>query len=128
MVEESMWGAAPQSGKGIKLPSEYLDEQATILTKMYGYKLRGDVTQSVLSTGRITIDFDIIVPSLSSYRYSLLKVMHDLEIYPLTLYGLANKTDYKCHNEEEFKDSLKEVLSSGQVRTVIENILTLIKK
>ncbi|MCK4446283.1 MAG: hypothetical protein KAW56_04295 [Candidatus Marinimicrobia bacterium] len=128
MVEESMWGEVPQSGKGIKLPFDYLREQAIILSEMYAHNLIGNVTQDVSSSGKVSIDFDIRVPPLGSYSYSLLKVVHGLDIYPLMIYGLANKTEYKCVDEKEFKHDLRELLSSPQVKKVIENILTLIKK
>lgn len=128
MARESMWGEVPKSGKGIKRPSDYLDEQAAILSRIYTYDLRGEVTQEVSSGGRISIDFDIYVPSLGSYRYSLLKVTHRLGIYPLILYDLANNKDYTCEDEEQFKQALRETLSSPVVRKVIEDILTLIKK
>jgi len=128
MAQESMWGEAPKRGKGIKRPSDYLDEQADILSRMYSYDVRGEVTQEVSSSGRISIDFDIYVPSLGSYRYSLLKVTHGLGIYPLILRDLANNKNYKCEDEEQFKQALRETLSSPVAREVIKDILTLLKK
>ena len=128
MAQESMWGEVPKSGKGIKRPFDYLDEQADILSRTYSWDVRGEVTQEVSSSGRISIDFDIYVPSLDSYRYSLLRVTHRLGIYPLTLRDFTNNKDYKCEDEEQFKQALRETLSSPAVREVIKDILTLLKK
>lgn len=128
MAQESMWGEIPKSGKGIKRPFDYLNEQADILTSTYAWEVRGEVTQEISSGGRVSIDFDILVPSLGSYRYSLLKVTHRLKIYPLILYSLANNKDYKCEDEEQFKQALRETLSSPTVKEVIGDILTLLKK
>ena len=128
MSEESMWGEIPKSGKGIKRPLDYLNEQANILSRTYKSELIGDVTQEVNSAGRMTFDFDIRVPPLGSYRYSLLRVLHSMDIYPLTMYDLANKVDYKCNDEAQFEDSLRTILSSSKVREVIGKILTLMGK
>ncbi len=127
MAQESMWGDVPKGGKGIKRPLDYLNEQADILSRMYTYDLRGEVTLDI-SGGRISIDFSILVPSLDSYRYSILKVRHRLGIYPLTLYDLVNNKNYECEDEEQFKQALRETLSSPAIRRVIEDILTLLKK
>ena len=128
MAQESMWGNVPRGGKGVKRPLDYLNEQADILSRMYSYDLRGEVGQEISSGGRITIAFDIFVPSLASYRYSILKVTHGLGIYPLVLYDLANDKNYRCDDEEHFKEALRETLSSPAVGKVIQDILTLIKK
>jgi len=128
MAQESMWGDIPKRGKGIKLPFDYLREQAFILSEMYASNIIGEVIQDFSSSGKVSIDFNIRVPPLGSYSYSLLNVAHGIDIYPLMIHGFVNKTDYKCVDENEFKHDLREVLSSPQVKKVIENILTLIKK
>jgi len=44
------------------------------------------------------------------------------------LYGLVTKKDYKCEDEAAFKRALREILSSAEVKKVLEDILTIIKK
>jgi hypothetical protein len=128
MMEESMWGEIPERGKGIKLPYDYVEEQAVILTKLYNGKLVGEATKSVSSTGRITVELDILVPDLGPYSYSVLRLSHGLGIYPFVLSGLVNKKEYRCEDETGFKRALQDILSSAEVRKILEQILTIIKK
>jgi hypothetical protein len=66
--------------------------------------------------------FYLVAPSLDSYSYRLFGVRHPLESYPLEIYFDEKKR--VCHNEDEFIQQLKEVLSSEKTKKVVKAILS----
>jgi len=120
MADKSLWGDL-KSIENIKTPAAYLVEQATLLSKETGNLLVG-----VVETKQWGVDFrsDLIVevPYMNNYRYSLLYVEYPLEMYPLHIYDLINKREKECASQEQFIDSLREILSSPAVHKVLATL------
>ena len=66
----------------------------------------------------------IVAPALNNYRFFLMRVSHDLALYPVTVTDLINDTEYECPNEEVFLVALKEILSSKATHRVIDSLLS----
>jgi len=126
MSAESLWGELPSKGKNMRIPYQYIDEQAMILTRTFKGKLEGNVQETVSSSGNVSITLEIVVSRLNGYAISVLYVSHPLRIYPLMLRDQMNATSYDCKNERQFLDALQAVLSSPKIKETILEILTLI--
>jgi len=124
MQSDNLWGEIPKKGS-LRTPITILREQATVLGQATNNVLQGDVT-----TGRETfgsefqMTLSIVAPALDNYRFSLLRVTHDLELFPVTVYDLVNDTQYQCSDEASFLHALKEILSSKSTHRIIDSLLS----
>jgi hypothetical protein len=129
-----------QNAKSLKnkiaeLPNSILKEQAELLTKktddvIYGKIINGkfkpsdeDVEYTLATT------FEIVVPALGNYSYTLLIVYSKPEKdYPVAITVGSNLIDdamdfeprYTCKNQDEFINALKDILSSEEINRDIE--------
>lgn len=121
MPTESLWGDLPTSSD-IKPPVVILREQATILSEATNKVLIGDV--SVTKEGpTVTSQLYIQAPALDNYIYIVLYVRHDIMLYPLKVIELATGVRYECADESQFRDALKQVLSSPSVHRVVASLI-----
>ena len=120
MADKNLWGDL-KGIENVKTPATYLVEQASLLTKETENLLVG-----VVETQKWGNDFRselmIEVPYLNNYRYSLLHVEYPLALYPLHIYDLIGKLDYKCESQEQLIDSLHDILSSSAVHRVLATL------
>lgn len=112
------------------LPNSILKEQAEILSKKTGEVIYGAVTNMKFRPQDDTVKyslatiFDIVVPNLDNYRYTLMILYSRPESdYPVAITvgsSLIEDTEefrpqYECNNREEFIEELKEILSSEEI-------------
>ncbi|MCF6180101.1 MAG: hypothetical protein L3J63_12040, partial [Geopsychrobacter sp.] len=71
------------------------------------------------SNNRFIYELEIVVPSLANYSQKILKVTHDLSIYPVMLSHEQSGREYTAHNDAQFMAHLGEVLSSEENRLII---------
>ena len=120
-----------------ELPDSILKEQAEALGKktdglVYGkisnmkYELKNRKEKYTMATM-----FDIVVPKLEAYRYTLFIMFSRPEkSYPVAITvgrSITEETDklipqYVCRNKEDFMVALKEILSSEEVTNTIETL------
>jgi hypothetical protein len=67
-------------------------------------------------------DFYITLPD-ANYRYRLLGVSHEIDLYPLIVHGYLEEKNIKANNEEEFKNILSQLFRSPKTQRIL-NILT----
>jgi len=80
--------------------------------------------------------FYLVAPALGDYRYHLLKVLHSVELYPVTIYEVDEDilkelpTDMKVKDgelsadtQDTFMEILKAIFATKKVRKVIGAIL-----
>ena len=68
----------------------------------------------------------IVAPALNNYTYTIMSAVHDVFMYPVTatdFNGLFS-VSRDCKNEEDFINSVQEILSSEQVHKVIASLLS----
>lgn len=143
MVED-LWPEELEAAK-IRPPVSILKKQASLL----GQKTKNLVEGLVLSTeigGDISYSFFLVAPALSSYRYLLFTMSHDIRMYPLfinmereilaevnpELYqkwgkiaGLvAGSHKEKAKNEAEFLALLKRIFSATKTKQLIAAMLS----
>ena len=92
-MAKNLWGDL-SSLATVRTPKTLLEEQANVLTEATAGLLMGRVYDLAplgrdprvsLSDDRAKFryDFDVLVPALNNYRYTILSVYYPLELYPL---------------------------------------------
>jgi hypothetical protein len=120
MSIESLWGEIPKADD-IKTPIAILREQAAIL---------GDATNNVLVAevvpnkrgSTMLAHLYIAAPALDNYRFLVLTVEHELELYPLSVEDETSLYD-NCKDETQYKAAVRAILSSDRLRRVIASLL-----
>ncbi len=119
MNQKSMWGDLGKVEK-MKGPAAYLREQAKFLNESMDYRIQGEV-QVIQDKKRehFLINFDVVVPEINHYRYTLLQVEHPMDIYPLSIEVYVSEKTFECSTEQQFLDTLQKILSSAVATNVI---------
>ncbi|MBD3265130.1 hypothetical protein GF373_00540 [bacterium] len=123
MTVENLWGEIPSVEKE-KSPIVILKEQASLLGQMTNNILTAQVVSRTKGTDSIDAVLDIIVPALDFYRLSILETNFDIiKTYPLKVRNLTTGKSYEVKNEQDFKDILRNELSSNSVQKVLGSLL-----
>jgi hypothetical protein len=123
-MSENLWGEIPKKGN-LRTPITILREQASILGQVTNNVLQGDVSMGRDGWGpEFQMTMSIIAPALDNYRFLLLRVAHDVSLFPVKVEDLVNDTEYDCPDEESFVAVLKKILSSTATHRVIDSLLS----
>lgn len=107
------------------VPKTMLVEQANFFNEMTKNRLVAKVNTRRVSSRMdgFVHEFDIVVPTLGNYTFTLFSVKHDLGIYPLEIdFDLAG-TEYPKVGEKEFESTLKEILTSKKTIDTINGLM-----
>lgn len=113
----------------IPSPKKIMMEQALFLKeKTNGRVYAQVVTEDVKYhndgiNAAIKLQFQIIVPALGNYRYTLFRIIHDVDPYPVTI-SYDNSRDYHAHTLEEFKEILSKIFNSEDTIKKISTLLS----
>ena len=123
MTTENLWGEIPEATQS-ESPKSILELQANILSEKTEYNLQGEVL-SGKDEDRLFAELFIRVRSLNNFEISLVRITHDLFMYPVRLYDLLEMYgEFKeCANADAFKKELSIILGSGKVKRVISSLL-----
>jgi hypothetical protein len=66
-------------------------------------------------------DLALEVPALRYYRYELLSIRHNVNLYPVD--GTFDSYVRNLPTEREFRDWLKSVLTSGKTKQVLQTLI-----
>ena len=129
MTSDNLWGDLPEV-EDLRTPASILKEQATRLTEMTAGALRGKTTYLQLAGGKFNLELRIVAQPLQGYEYTVAKITHPIEQYPLTITAdLGGERVWRasCTDEAEFVAALREVLTADKTRAVIASLLAQIK-
>lgn len=121
---KDLWGEIP-SYETIQTPYTLLKEQASLLTQKTNGLLIGEVSRvQQYNIEKFVLTLQIKAPSLNNYTYSVVRVEHSIQLYPLSVEDLAGTNlELDCSSEEEFEQALGKILSSPEVKRVISSLL-----
>lgn len=121
-----------------ELPNNILKEQAEILEEITKGAVYGRITNLKFDGRKVGTEytlasiFEIVVPALDNYSYTLLILYSRPECdYPVAI-TVGNdivsdsenfKPAYECRTRGEFIDALKEILSMNEVNEKIQTLL-----
>ena len=127
MAVKDMWGDFQV--EAIRTPVQILREQAAAL----GPKTRNLVVAEVDTNARaprfsyeekaFVHQLTLVVPSLDDYRYLLLSLTHDIELYPVRVESLANDVQIDVASEEQLNEVLQKLLSAPKTKNIISSLL-----
>lgn len=110
-------------------PVAVLNELAQELNKITKGLLFARVGQKINSEDHsFILDFYIVAPSLNNYSYEAFTVIHDLGLYPLSIWSNSNEFIAEADNQEEFEKALKWIFSSPGIKKVINGLLAQVKQ
>ncbi|MDM8551511.1 hypothetical protein QUF72_15600 [Desulfobacterales bacterium HSG2] len=125
-VKKSLWGDIPLP-ENERTPFTILQEQAEILGEQTNDKLQGRVRR-VRREDRSECFFyllEISVPALDGYSFGVLIIYYKImTIYPVSIIDLVHDQNYEFETEDQFVDMLGQILSSDEVRKVIQRLLS----
>jgi hypothetical protein len=108
-----------------KSPAAILREQATFLGQMTKNLVIGQVGSESLN-GRFYHNLYLVAPALGNYRYALVAVSHDIELYPaLVAFEFASgDREREANSEEDLQSVLKAVFATDKTKRVVNSLLT----
>lgn len=104
----------------VRTPLVIMKEQAALLGAKTKNLVEATVKTQVDDGGDFSHSFNLLVPALGNYRYSLFTVYHGVQIYPLFVMSGGNRLG----TEEEFLAWLAAKLSSPETKRIISNLLS----
>ena len=123
MCAENLWGSL-EGFKKIKTPLLILREQAELLTQATQGILKGYIRVKS-ERGSIELSFYILAEQLNQYKYEVLRIVHEVKIYPVQVRNLVESKGWKnCENEAIFLGEVRSILSSQETRKIIESLLS----
>ncbi|WP_394753942.1 hypothetical protein [Crenothrix sp.] len=132
MTIKNLWGEINNLPK-VKAPVAVLNEQAQFLSDLTGGLLTGEISQVERSGDRFIYSFYIHASSLNNYYYFVLRIDHDIHLYPLNLTTdkddspWASSSGTICNDVNEFEIELGKIFSSSVVQRVISGLLSQIQ-
>lgn len=120
MTKKNLWGVMPDIAN-IRTPHEILLEQGQYLVEMTDSLLDFSIERKQKNT-LFTYEFIIMVPVIN-YRQPLLRVTHDIKLFPAILASEQSGEEYTSKNQNEFEDDLGAILSAEETRTTIGGLL-----
>ena len=121
MSEENLWGEISVDEK-LETPVSILRSQAVTLNKVTKGLLDGRVVQ-VSKGDSLIYEFRMISPSLGNYSVSILKIAHDMALYPVAVLNEFTGRRAEAHDPESMKEALKTVLQSDEVRRIVRGLV-----
>lgn len=120
MSKKSLWGEMPDIAS-IRTPHEILLEQGQYLSEMTNGLLDFVIERKQKNT-LFSYEFFITVPVMD-YRQPLLRITHDIKLFPAILASEQSGEEYTANNQQEFEEDLEAVLSAEETRVSISGLL-----
>ncbi len=136
-----LWPRDIVASETTKSPVNILREQASLLGAKTKNLILAEVVQLEWRRDRKDFGyiFNIVAPALSSYRYQLLGIYHNVAFYPLEIAVedeilesidvqiSEGKNSFDVESEEQFLQALKAIFNSEKAKRVITALLSKIE-
>jgi hypothetical protein len=126
---EDLWGGSFQPTNAESAPVTLLKKQASLLTSKTGGRVYGTVKEDVSRDGTVWVSLYARVPSLGDYEHKLISIAHPVSAgdaqfpFPLTAVDTRLADKVLIENMARFREWLGKTLSSGEVRSIISNLM-----
>ncbi|MBD1401464.1 hypothetical protein [Pelovirga terrestris] len=120
MAVKNMWGDINDM-TDLRTPHEIIEEQGQVLSEMTKGTLELKVERKQSNT---VFNYDVFIslPAMQ-YKQRILRLMHDIKLYPANLYNEQGTNEYRCKNQEEFEDNLGSILSASETKVIISGLM-----
>jgi len=123
MSSKNLWGDLSDL-ETVRTPQAILHEQAGYLTEATESALVGKVEVRNIVSSDFCYDLDVLVPALNNYTYTILTISHSVNLYPVRVHAGAKGISSRCENEEEFEETVAQILSSKEVKRILSRLLS----
>lgn len=120
MARKNLWGEMPDISS-IRTPHEILLDQGEYLVDETDGLLNFSIERKQKNT-LFSYDFWIMVPSID-YKYLLLRITHDIKLFPAILSCEQSGEEYTSNNQDEFEEDLGTILSSEETRILLRSLM-----
>ncbi len=120
MTAKNMWGDINDM-TDLRTPHEIIEEQGQMLSEMTKGTLELKVERKQSNTV-FNYDVYIALPAMQ-YKQRILRLMHDIKLYPANLYDEQGTNEYRCKNQEEFEANLGAILSANETKVIISGLM-----
>jgi ferredoxin-like protein FixX len=120
MTKKNMWGDINDM-TDLRTPHEIIEEQGQLLSEMTKGTLELKVERKQSSTV-FNYDVSISLPAMQ-YKQRILRLMHDIKLYPANLYDEQGTNEFRCKNQEDFEENLAAILSSNETKVIISSLM-----
>lgn len=117
-----LWGELSPEAT-IRPPALILKEQADLFNDTFKGILTARVENTRAGTGMIGHTLNIIAPLLGNYEYQVIRIVHPILLYPLTMMSAEQAHGFTCENENSFLESLETTLKSETVHQAIASLV-----
>lgn len=125
MEEQSLWGNLALE-EAVETPVSILKSQAALLAKMTSNVINAYVKLATRSlTEEFQYDFNLLVPVLDNYVFTLFRIRHGMRLYPVTIEFIytSGKANITCPDRETYVGNVEMILSSDGVHSIIRSLL-----
>jgi hypothetical protein len=103
-----------------RTPADVLKEQAAMLGPKTGNRVTAEV-RSIIELDAIVLRFDLVVPALRNYRYTLFEVYHKVDrLYPVSIIGEIQQ----LADEQQLLDFVASELQSEETKRIVSTLLS----
>jgi len=103
-------------------PVSILREQATLLGEKTKHLVDAEVVSTPNGPGMVH-SFILVAPAIGGYKYRLLRVIHNVDVYPLTLHFEPTNTQTEASNQEDFEKQLGSIFSSDKTQNIVKSLI-----
>jgi hypothetical protein len=104
-------------------PVVILKEQAGFLSQMTKGIVEGEVRSGKNAAGRFSHTLSLVAPALGGYRYELIQISHDIQLYPTDVFYLPGTISVTVISEEELKGVLRIRFADDRTKKVINALI-----
>jgi hypothetical protein len=104
-------------------PVVILKEQAGFLSQMTKNIVEGEVRSGKDGTGHFSHSLSLLAPALGGYRYELLRITHDIRLYPTDVVYLPGSYGEQAASEQELKEILRKRFADDRTKKVLQALI-----
>lgn len=120
MTSKNLWGDITDLSN-MRSPHEILVEQGKFLEEMTKGVLEFKIERKQSNTV-FGYDVYITLPAMK-YKERLLRMSHDIKLYPAILHDALESKQADSKNQEEFEENLGRILSSAETMALISSLM-----
>lgn len=120
MTGKNMWGELDDMAD-VRAPHEIIEEQGQYLSDMTKGVLELKIDRKQSNTV-FNYDVHITLPAMN-YKQRILRLTHDIKLYPANLFDEQGTNEYRSQNQTEFEENLGAILSSSDTRVIISGLM-----
>jgi len=123
MASENLWGSRTEF-EAVKIPRAILNDQARLLGELSMGLLLGRVIQDKHPAYDFSCKMEVVAPALDNYSHEVLVIRQGKKPFPVVVESQHLGSSQTCVDDTEFRECIREILSSEEVHAVLATLLS----